>query len=128
MRLLADTHAFVWYMMGSSRISATGKALIQDPANDVAVSVASIWEMAIKSSLGKLPLAQPIDVLLPAQLHLHRIDLLEIKLPHLYVVATLPMHHRDPFDRLLVAQCQHENLPIVSGDPAFDAYGIQRLW
>jgi len=128
MQLLLDTHSFLWYIGGNPQLSAAAKALIHDPNNAAFLSIASIWEMAIKHSTGKLTLAQPFQVLLPGQLHLHRIKLLPIEVGHLQRVALLPFHHKDPFDRMLVAQCEVENLPLVSRDTAFDAYGIQRLW
>ena len=84
--------------------------------------------MAIKISLGRLQLAQPFETFIPHQLSLNRIGLLGITMSHTAKVATLPFHHRDPFDRLLVAQVQVEQMPLVSSDPAFDAYGITRLW
>jgi len=128
MKLLLDTHAFLWFIMGSSNLSETARALIEDPANENLLSVASLWEMAIKVSLGKLTLASSFDDLIPRQLGLNGIELLNIKVDHTSVVATLPFHHRDPFDRLLIAQAIVEKMPMVSIDAAFDAYPIQRLW
>ena len=128
MRLLLDTHSFLWFIMGDRRLSGTARSLIADVANDRLLSVASLWEMAIKRSLGKLLLAQPFGFLIPAQLQFSGIHLLAITVPHTVAVSTLPFHHRDPFDRLLVAQAMVEQLPIVSGDAAFDAYPVQRLW
>ena len=128
MQLLADTHSFLWYVEGSPLLSPTAKTPIGAPTNDVYLSMASIWEIAIKVSVGKLPLAQPLDVFLPTQLHLHQPHLLAITLDHLDRVAVLPFHHRDPFDRFLIAQSLVETLPIVSRDPHFDPYGVQRLW
>jgi len=125
MKLLLDTHAFLWFIMGSSNLSETARALIEDPANENLLSVASLWEMAIKVSLGKLTLASSFDDLIPRQLGLNGIELLNIKVDHTSVVATLPFHHRDPFDRLLIAQAIVEKVPMVSIDAAFDAYPIQ---
>jgi PIN domain nuclease of toxin-antitoxin system len=84
--------------------------------------------MAIKLSLGKLTLAQPFDQFIPRQLQLNQIEVLAIELPHLAAVVAMPFHHRDPFDRLLAAQCQIEGLPILSSDPVFDAYSVRRVW
>jgi PIN domain nuclease of toxin-antitoxin system len=92
------------------------------------LSTASLWEIAIKISLGKLALTEPFDVLIPAQLNLNGIELLEISVAHASMVANLPFHHRDPFDRLLIAQAQVEQMTIVSKDDTFDAYGIKRKW
>jgi PIN domain nuclease of toxin-antitoxin system len=128
MNLLLDTHAFLWFITNDSRLSAAALALIQSPANRRLLSLASVWEMAIKLSLGKLTVAQPFAQFIPEQLRLNRVELLPIQFSHAAVVATMPFHHRDPFDRLMAAQCQVEGLPIISHDPAFDAYSIQRLW
>jgi PIN domain nuclease of toxin-antitoxin system len=92
------------------------------------LSTASLWEIAIKISFGKLALTEPFDVLIPAQLNLNGIELLEISDAHASMVANLPFHHRDPFDRLLIAQAQVEQMTIVSKDDTFDAYGIKRKW
>lgn len=128
MKLLLDTHAFLWFIGGDERLSLTARTLIEDGANDAFLSVASLWEMAIKISLGRLQLAQPFEVFIPHQLSLNRVGLLGITISHTAKVAILPFHHRDPFDRLLVAQAQVEQMPLVSSDAAFDAYGITRLW
>ena len=128
MTLLLDTHTFLWFITNDPRLSTRAQTLIQAPTNQRLFSIVSVWEMAIKISLGKLTVAQPLDQFLRQQLSLNHVALLEIKLGHALAVAALPFHHRDPFDRLLVAQCQAENLPIVSQDSAFDAYSLQRLW
>lgn len=128
MNLLLDAHAFLWFIMGSANLSATARALIEDPANERMLSVASLWEMAIKVSLGKLTLSAPFDDLIPEQLNLNGIGLLNITIDHVSLIATLPFHHRDPFDRLLLAQAITEKMPVVSLDAAFDNYGITRLW
>lgn len=128
MKLLLDTHTFLWFIMGSLNLSANARTLIEDGTNEKFFSVASLWEMAIKLSIGQLTLAAPFDVLIPQQLSLNGVELLNIKTDHVAVVATLPFHHRDPFDRLLIAQAMVEKMAIVSIDTAFDAYPITRLW
>jgi PIN domain nuclease of toxin-antitoxin system len=128
MNLLLDTHAFLWFMEGSERISQRARAEIEAADGVRALSVASAWEMAIKSSLGKLDLAKPLGDLLPPLLADAGIELLPIEIPDLARVATLPFHHRDPFDRLLAAQALERGFTIVSVDEAFDAYGVARLW
>jgi PIN domain nuclease of toxin-antitoxin system len=128
MKLLLDTHAFLWFIGGDDRLSPSARALIEDTNNVVYLSVASLWEMAIKISLGRLQLAQPFETFIPHQLSLNRIGLLGVTISHAAKVATLPFHHRDPFDRLLVAQAQIEQMLLVSGDAAFDAYSVTRLW
>jgi PIN domain nuclease of toxin-antitoxin system len=128
MKLLLDTHSFLWFIMGSPKLSERVRALIEDDGNDKLLSIASLWEIAIKQSLGKLSLGIPFEVLIPQQLSVNGIGLLNIKIDHIAVVSTLPFHHRDPFDRLLVAQAMIERLPILSADSAFDAYLVARLW
>ena len=114
--------------MGSPNLSASARALIEDAANERFPSCAGLWEMAIKVSRGKLTLSAPFDVLLPQQLDLNGIELLDIEVSHAAVVSALPFHHRDPFDRLLVAQAIVESMPLVSVDTAFDMYAVSRLW
>ena len=128
MKLLLDTHAFLWFIMGSANLSDKARILIEDPANERLLSVASLWEIAIKASLGKLALSSSFEDLIPEQLRLNGIGLLNIRVDHLSVLTTLPFHHRDPFDRLIIAQAILENFPVVSIDAAFDTYGITRLW
>ncbi len=104
------------------------RALIGDDAHDKRLSTASLWEMAIKISLGRLTLAEPFGVLIPQQLRVSGIEILNIDINHLAALTTLPFHHRDPFDRLIIAQAIVEQYPIVSVDPAFDACPVERLW
>jgi PIN domain nuclease of toxin-antitoxin system len=128
MNLLLDTHALLWFLNNDPALSATAKALIEDPANHKFVSVATCWEIAIKVGLKKLDLGEPATTFLPRELATNHFDLLGIELRHATFVETLPPHHRDPFDRLLIAQALIEAMPIVSADAAFDAYGVTRLW
>jgi PIN domain nuclease of toxin-antitoxin system len=128
MRLLIDTHIFIWYILDIQKLSATVRALIDDEDNKILLSTASVWEMAIKQSTGKLNFHLPFEVFIKQQLSLNDFNLLNINLDHLAVVATLPFHHRDPFYRLLIAQSLVEKIPILSVDSAFDAYPIERLW
>ena len=128
MKLLLDTHSFIWFIEGNTRLSPRLRLLIADEANQVFLSTATLWEMAIKVSLGKLTLRQPFDILIPAQLHVNDITLLDITVEHTLTVAKLPLHHRDPFDRLLIAQALVEGLPIISVDNVLDQYGVIRTW
>jgi PIN domain nuclease of toxin-antitoxin system len=128
MKLLLDTQSFLWFIGGSPRLSPRAASRIADPANEVVLSIASLWEMAVKVSLGKLNLGEPFGQLIPAQLQTNRIGVLPIEVAHLAIVSILPLHHHDPFDRLIIAQAEVEGLPIVSSDPAFDAYPVTRLW
>jgi PIN domain nuclease of toxin-antitoxin system len=127
MRLLLDTHTFLWFIDDSPRLSLKGKMLLEDD-NELLLSVGSLWEMAIKASLGKLTVLMPYDAFIPQQLTLNDIEVLPITVEHLAVVSVLTFHHRDPFDRLLVAQSIVEQIPVVSVDPVFDTYSVQRLW
>jgi PIN domain nuclease of toxin-antitoxin system len=128
MRLLLDTHTFLWFILDDPALSSRAHDLIEDPENQRLASVASFWEMAIKASLGKLEIAEPFEEFVQSQLQINDINLLAITIAHIGRVRMLPFHHRDPFDRLLIAQCLVEQVPIVSVDPRFDDYGIQRLW
>ena len=128
MRLLLDTHTFIWYVTDNPRLSANVKLLIEDENNEKLVSIASIWEMAIKHSIGRLNFSLPFMEFVRQQLSVSNIGLLEINLNHIEVVASLPLHHRDPFDRLIIAQSMAEHIPVLSVDAIFDAYAIARLW
>jgi PIN domain nuclease of toxin-antitoxin system len=128
MRLLVDTQAFLWWVDGSAKLSRKARRAVADPGNECLFSLASCWEMAIKLSLGKLRLDEPIDTFVPAQLSANRFSLLEIGFRHTARVAKLPFRHRDPFDRLLVAQALEEGLTVVTSDPVFPKYGVKRLW
>jgi PIN domain nuclease of toxin-antitoxin system len=127
-RLLLDTHTFLWFVMGDARLSARARALIEDRGNERLLSLASLWEMAIKHRLGKLSLTEPFDTLIPGQLDLTGVRLLDIRFSHITVVSALPLHHRDPFDRMLIAQAIIEESPLLSADSAFDAYRVTRIW
>ncbi len=128
MNLLLDTHTFLWFIDGSARLSPSARELIEDQGNAKLVSVASLWEMGLKISLGRLELAQPFEELIPAQMRMNGFGLLPLRIPHVAKMISLPFHHRDPFDRLLVGQCLAEGLSLVSVDPAFDKYSVRRLW
>jgi len=126
--ILLDTHAFLWFVWDDPQLSVTARAAIKDPANRKLVSVASCWEIAIKAGNGKVTLGASADVFVPRELTRNGFQLLEITLAHATAVETLPQHHKDPFDRLLIVQARIEGLPIVSVDAAFDPYGITRIW
>lgn len=128
MRLLLDTHTFIWYVTDNPKLSAHVKLLIEDENNEKLISIASIWEMAIKHSIGRLNFSLPFMEFVGQQLTVSNIGLLEINLQHIEVVASLPLHHRDPFDRLIIAQSMAEQIPILSVDAIFDAYAIARVW
>lgn len=127
MRVLLDTHAFIWGFLDDPRLSLAARRAITE-APDRYVSIASCWEMAIKVSRGKLTFAKPLDRILPEQLGLGGFQLLPVDLDDVARLATLPFHHRDPFDRMLVAQALNDELTIVSADPVFRKYGVKRVW
>jgi PIN domain nuclease of toxin-antitoxin system len=128
MKLLLDTHTFLWFIMGNLNLSANARALIENQTNEKYISVASLWEIAIKVSIGKLSLSAPFATLIPEQLSVNGFELLNLETTHAAALIYLPFHHRDPFDRLLIAQAKVEQLQIVSIDSIFDAYQAIRLW
>ena len=128
MKLILDTHSFLYFIDGNPKLSSTARSLIEDLSNEKFISKASLWEMAIKVSLGKLTLTDKFESIIPQQITNNGFDLLNIEVSHVVVVANLPFHHRDPFDRLLIAQSITERYPVVSADGQFDTYGIKRLW
>ena len=127
MKGLLDTHTFIWCDVDPSKLSAKASAFIQDPANTVLLSVASVWEMMIKLSLGKLKLNAPLTSIL-AQQQANGIHLLPLALDHVLALEKLPSAHKDPFDRLLVAQANVEGAVLISGDPIFAQYPVNVLW
>lgn len=128
MKLLLDTQVFLWMLSDAPELSSKARRLAVDSENVLYLSLASVWEMAIKLSLGKLKLAEPIQSFITEELLENDIQLLEIGFRHAARVADLPFHHRDPFDRLLISQAQVENLSILSADRVFDRYEVRRLW
>lgn len=127
MRLLLDTHIFIWFVLSPNQLSATALAAIQNPQNRIFLSLVSAWEMSIKSGLGKLNLTQPIEPFVEDQARRNRFEILPITLPHIAAVERLPQHHRDPFDRLLIAQSLTEAMPLISADGAFDPYSVSLI-
>jgi PIN domain nuclease of toxin-antitoxin system len=128
LRLLLDTHSFLWFIAGSPRLSVPARGIIEASGNESFLSIASLWEMAIKASLGKLRLDRPFRELVPEQLRANGIGVLGMEVEHAATVVDLPFHHRDPFDRVLISQAIVERMPIVGADAAFDAYPVTRLW
>ena len=129
MRALLDTHTFLWWTTSrGARISGIARELIEDADNELMLSVASIWEIAIKVASGRLELPGPIDDYLPDRMNRHDFSVLPVDARHALRVARLPPIHRDPFDRLLVAQAQVEGLPIVTSDPAVAQYDVETIW
>jgi PIN domain nuclease of toxin-antitoxin system len=126
MKQLLDTHTLLWFSMGNPRISDNLRLQIEN--NDNLLSIASVWEMAIKYNLGKLTLNMSFDDFVEQQIIGNGITLKQINTKHISVITQLPLHHKDPFDRILIAQAMVANIPIISADPKFDAYPVQRLW
>jgi PIN domain nuclease of toxin-antitoxin system len=128
MRVLIDTHVFLWWIGDAEDLSAKARKTIGDPANECLVSLASCWEIAIKVSLGKLQLPGVMERFIPEQLAVNDFRQLALEFKHVARVASLPFHHRDPFDRLLAAQALEEQCPVVTADRVFRRYGVERVW
>lgn len=128
MRLLLDTHTLLWIVTDDEKLGKKAKLLYLDNQNDIYLSIASIWEMAIKTSLNKLELGDTLENFVAHHIKGNNIRILNIGLSHLYKIENLPFHHRDPFDRLIIAQSMAENYPILSSDNRFDLYPVNRIW
>ncbi len=128
MRILLDTHAFLWLVTDHPNLSQTAKTLFLTPENDLYLSVVSGFEIAVKFSLGKLTLTEPPRDFLEKRIRNNALSRLPVSFQHTYRLSHLPFHHKDPFDRLLVAQAQEEDLPILTSDPAIAAYDVQVVW
>ena len=128
MRLLLDTHALLWHYFGDPQCSATARLLIDDVNHTKYVSPAVYWELAIKVGTGKFTLAESYDDFIQHAIYDNGFRILPVEPRHTVVLISVPLHHKDPFDRLMVAQAMVEGIPLVSADPALDAYPITRLW
>jgi PIN domain nuclease of toxin-antitoxin system len=128
LRLLLDTHAFLWFVTDDPHLSRAALVAITSADNQVCISPASYWELAIKVSIGKYPLDVPFETFITNAIDGNRFQIIPIMPQHAAEVSTLPYHHRDPFDRLMIAQSIVERMTIVSADEAFDDYPITRLW
>ncbi|MBK9015355.1 MAG: type II toxin-antitoxin system VapC family toxin [Saprospiraceae bacterium] len=126
-RYLLDTHALIWFMEGERNLSTTAQGIISDARNEILVSIASFWEMAIKISLGKLKLTMSLHEYFQ-KTEQSGFLLLQAKPAHVLLIETMPWHHKDPFDRMLIAQGLVEDIPIVSKEILFDSYGVKRVW
>jgi PIN domain nuclease of toxin-antitoxin system len=127
-KILLDTHCWLWYLLSPERLNASMQNVLRDPDNEVFLSVGSAWEMVIKAGLGKLSLPLPVTDYIPDRLKALGHQSLPILQQHVLQVAQLPTHHRDPFDRLLVAQARVEELQLMTADPAIRAYEVPILW
>lgn len=124
---LLDTQIIIWLEESPQRLPERLRTIISD-ADSIQISSVSVWEMAIKIKTGKLSLPKQLDMIIDAFLSDYKAALMNVSLPHIYATQQLPLHHRDPFDRLLIAQSIVESIPVISSDAAFDAYGINRIW
>lgn len=126
MRILIDTHILIWHLEDDEQLSSHHGQLIEDPSNTVLISIASFWEIAIKTSRGKLELSKSIEDLI-SEIERSSIAILPIESKHIIQVSKLPFHHKDPFDRMIIAQVLVENVPIISTDSNFSKYGVTLL-
>jgi PIN domain nuclease of toxin-antitoxin system len=125
---LLDTHALLWWLFDDKRLSRRARAAIVAPENEIMVSAASAWEIATKHRIGKLAEAGDVPLRLPDYLRKARFGVLPISIEHALAAGALPGPHRDPFDRMLVAQARLEGLQVVSADPVFAAYAVETRW
>lgn len=128
MKALLDTHVFLWWITTDPRLSKRAREIISNGRNELFLSAASGWEMAIKTNLGRLQLPGDLERFIPEQLALNAIESLPVQMSHALHVYNLPNYHRDPFDRLLIAQAQLENLPILTVDPQIARYPVKIIW
>ena len=128
MDYLIDTHTLLWIVTDSPKLSNRAKKLYLSPENKIFISLASIWELAIKSGLGKFLLEKPLEDFVDEHIKGNDIKILNIELPHILRIEKLPFHHRDPFDRLIISQQIENNLSIIGSDETFDKYDVKRIW
>jgi len=128
MRVLLDTHTFLWWISNDTRLSSRAREIISDGNNELLLSAASGWEIAIKVRLGRLQLPYEPERFIPEQLAINAIQSLPIKMSHALHTYNLPIYHRDPFDRIIIAQAQLEGLPILTSDPQIAKYKVEIIW
>ena len=125
MTYLLDTHVWLWMVTAPERLGASSRAVVEDTGNRLLLSAASSWEIAIKQAIGRLALPEPVDLFVPERMRITGVDGLAVEHAHALRVGGLPPHHRDPFDRLLVAQSQVESVPLLTADPIFGKYAVE---
>ena len=128
MRILVDTHVFLWWVEGDRALPVKARAALADRDNECLFSLVSVWELAIKAGLGKLKLALPVQRYVIEHVAANGFRMLDIQMAHVGRVESLASHHGDPFDRLLIAQALEEKIPVVTADPVFRDYGVKRIW
>lgn len=126
--ILLDTHTFLWFILDDPQLSPKADQLISDPNNAIAISPVTYWEIAIKISIGKYSLPEPYEIFMDREISINDFKILPIQPKHTAVLIDLPFYHKDPFDRLLIAQASVEKIPIISNDQIFDQYPVQRIW
>ncbi|ETR69454.1 MAG: PilT protein-like protein [Candidatus Magnetoglobus multicellularis str. Araruama] len=128
MRALLDTNSFLWFISGNEKLSIKARNFIEDFENELVLSIASLWEIAIKVSIGKLQLLKHFDILIPEKIEENEIEILNLELNHFSTMMKLPFHHRDPFDRIIIAQSITENISVITSDGIFEDYLVKVIW
>jgi PIN domain nuclease of toxin-antitoxin system len=128
MKILLDTHTFLWWDSSPEKLARAVANLLSDPGNSIILSVASAWEIQIKKQLGKISLSIPLAEMIESQQQVNGVEILPINLKHVLSLDGLPTHHKDPFDRILIAQAKTEGMVIASADPIFSKYGVEVMW
>ncbi|MGL5873583.1 MAG: type II toxin-antitoxin system VapC family toxin [Xenococcaceae cyanobacterium] len=128
MLALLDTNAFLWWVTDDERLSSQARGVISDPSNTLIFSIVSAWEIVIKANLGKLPLPEPPETYIPNRVSYYGFQTLTIEMKHVLHISKLESHHNDPFDRLLIAQSQVENIPIITIDRKISLYDVEVIW
>ncbi len=128
MQVLLDTNAFLWWVTNDPKLSAKAKTIISNPQNDIFFSIVSAWEIVIKVQIGKLPLPETPDIYLPSRIAYYDFQTLSIEMVDVLKIWQLETHHKDPFDRLLIAQSQTHSLPILTADSKFSLYDVTVIW
>jgi len=128
MKALLDTHAFLWWTGDPEKLSPAARVACEDSGTDLILSVVSLWEIQIKAQLGKLTLARPLREIVEIQQQINRVHMLPVTLEHVLALDRLPLHHKDPFDRLLITQAVTEDASLISTDQAFKPYSVNLLW
>lgn len=128
MKILLDTHAFLWFVEGCNKLSPTANSFLSDTDNELFLSIASVWEMQIKVSIGKLKLAVSLSEIVTNQKDINDVQILAVELEHIWQLDNLQHYHKDPFDRMLIAQAKTESIPIISIDGVFNQYPVQTIW
>lgn len=128
MNYLIDTHTFLWAISDDDRLSDAAKNIIEKVDQNIHISIASLWEISIKISIDKLELDEAFETLVPRELYNFEIKVIDIEIDHLSRLSSLPLHHRDPFDRLIISQSLEENYPVIGRDNKFDSYKVNRIW